>query len=145
MKKIILGSLIFLSACNSGSKDTVSFKDIEPLQGNWVGVQSILFNDDSTVSNYPTQLAVGLLKDSLELNITNIYDDGHQETEKGILSINKDGSKLSFGASEYDIREVSKIKDGLTIVAYKEDEDNDKPAGIRLTITMQTKELTMLL
>jgi hypothetical protein len=89
-------------------------------------------------------LAVTLLKDSLELIVTNTYIDGHQETEKGILSINKNGSILSLGQSEYEIQDITRTKDDLKIVAYKEDEDNDKPAGIRLTIIMRARELTML-
>jgi hypothetical protein len=143
--KIILSLLVILTACKSGpQKDSVSFKDLEPLQGNWTGTQSVLLNDDQTVSDYPTQLAVNLLKDSLELSVTNTYVDGHQETEKGILSINKNGSILNLGPSEYEILDITRTKDDLKIVAYKEDEDNDKPAGIRLTIIMRAKELIML-
>jgi hypothetical protein len=142
--RIILALLILCSACKSGpKKQSVSFKDLEPLQGNWSGNQAVLLSDDQTITNYPTQVEVALLNDSLELSVTNTYPDGHQETEQGTLSINKD-SILSFGPSEYLIQDVIKTKGELTIVAFKEDEDNDKPAGIRLTLGKRAKELVIL-
>jgi hypothetical protein len=143
--RIILGLLILLSACKSGPrKQSVSFKDLEPLQGNWSGTQSVLLSDDQTVTNFPTQVDIYLLKDSLQLDVITNYTDGHQERETGILSIHKNDSILSFGASEYIIQDVIKTKGELTVIAYKEDEDNDKPAGIRLTIRKRAKELIML-
>ncbi|MEO6541716.1 MAG: hypothetical protein ABIN74_12010, partial [Ferruginibacter sp.] len=143
--RIILVLFIFLSACNSGrQKDAVSFKDLEPLQGNWSGKQAVLSNDDLSVTDYPTTMLISLLKDSLELSVTNTYTDGHQETEKGILSINKDGSQLSLGPGEYTIQKITRTKDELTIMAFKTDEDNDKPADIRLTTIIRANELIML-
>jgi len=142
--KIILSLLILFSACKSGmQKDHLSFKDFEPMQGNWFGIQMVLFNDDSTGFNYPSKVTVALLKDSVEINMTNTYADGHQETEKGILSINKNGSILSLGASEYDVKDVIRTKDELAIFAYKEGEDNDRPATIRLQIVIRAKVMAV--
>jgi len=143
--RVILGLLILLTACNSGpQKDAVSFKDLESLQGNWSGTQALLLSDDKTVINYPAKLLATLLKDSLELSITNAFTDGHQETEKGILSINENSSMLILGGSEYQIREVIRTNDDLTISAYKEDEDNEQQAKIRLTINIKATELMIL-
>ena len=125
----------------------VSFKDIEPLQGNWSGTKAVLLNDDYILLNYTTKLVVTLLNDSLELYFTTTEFDLNEvpkEIEKGFLSIYKNGSKLSFGSREYDIQNVTRTKEELTIVAVKEDEDNDKPADIHLTIKIRAEELIIL-
>ncbi|MEO6252610.1 MAG: hypothetical protein ABIO79_04860 [Ferruginibacter sp.] len=133
--RIILSLLIFLSACNSGpKKDTVSFKDLEPLQGNWSGVQDVLAADDTTWTNYKTTLVITALKDSLQLDFSLSQSAEEEIKEIGILYIHEDGKKMNFGPSEYTIDSVKRGKDYLVITAIKEDVDNDKQADIRLTI-----------
>ncbi|HMK02599.1 MAG TPA: hypothetical protein VK489_00325 [Ferruginibacter sp.] len=144
--RIILGLLIFLSACKSGErKDTVSFKDIETLGGSWSGKQDILAPDDSTWLTYPTTLLVAVLKDSLELGFSFKQADGENLAEQGVFYIHEDGKKLNFGPSEYNIESVKRTRDDLVIVAGKEDEDNEKQADIRLTIGIYSNTgLTMM-
>jgi len=144
--RIILGLLVILSACNSGpKKDSVSFKDLEPLQGTWSGKQDILASDDTTWISYNTTLAVTALKDTLELGFSFKSADGEELKETGTFYIHGDGTKLNFGPSEYNIQSVNRTKDDLVISAMKEDEDNDKQADIRLTIGIHSnRNLTMM-
>lgn len=144
--RIILGLLIFLSACKGGEqKDTVSFKDLEPLKGTWTGKQDILASDDTSWVSYPTTLEISTLKDTLELGFSFRAANGEELEEKGIFYIHEDGKKLNFGPSEYNIQSVNRANNDLTIIAMKEDEDNDKQADIRLTIGIHSnRNLTML-
>jgi hypothetical protein len=144
--RIILGLLIFLSACNNAEKkDSVSFKDIETLKGSWAGKQDILASDDSTWVTYQTTLKVNPVKDSLELGFNFTAANGEELAETGILYIHENGKKLNFGPSEYNIQSVNRTAEDLTIVAGKEDEDNEKQADIKLTIGIHSnKSLTML-
>jgi hypothetical protein len=131
--RIILVLFVLFIACKGGQgTDSISFKDLEPMQGTWFGSQVGFYDNDSTGFSYPCKLEVKNLKDSLELNMINTYADGHEETEKGVISIHKNGTVLRLGPSEFVIKEVIKTKDELAINAYKEEGDNDKPATIRL-------------
>ena len=143
--KIIFSTLFFFfsfSALAQINKINLSIDELKDLPGNWTG--NMVYTAEKSQVTFQSKLEIVDMKDSMILKFIHTDPEGKPLAGNYIMRINKDGNKLRFDSSEYDIVDIRRRGVRLEIIIEREGVDNYRSADFQQSIIIGPATLNIV-
>ena len=129
MKIVFSILIIFLRLSTVAQNNTVTNNELKVLVGKWAGpMVATGFVDGKNQHNYATELEVVDMQDSLLFNFIFTGEGGKQLVEKYGFRIYDNSTRLTFDSTKFEITEISRKGNRLTIYAERDGRDQGRRA-----------------